>query len=52
MQQLGRFTLRDGVRTVAIGKILRLGIPKSQADAYKRTTAAAATGGAAAGSTA
>lgn len=34
-QQLGRFTLRDGTRTIAIGKILRLGIPKSQADAYK-----------------
>lgn len=36
MQQMGRFTLRDGTRTVAIGKILRLGIPKSMADAYKK----------------
>ncbi len=36
MQQMGRFTLRDGSRTIAIGKILRLGVPKSQADAYKR----------------
>jgi peptide chain release factor subunit 3 len=41
MQQLGRFTLRDGTRTVAIGKVLRLGIPKSQQEAYKKLTAAA-----------
>jgi peptide chain release factor subunit 3 len=36
MQQMGRFTLRDGQRTIAIGKILRLGIPKSQSEAYKK----------------
>jgi peptide chain release factor subunit 3 len=39
-QQLGRFTLRDGTRTIAIGKVLRLGIPKSQADAFKKSSAA------------
>ena len=39
MQQLGRFTLRDGNRTIAIGKILRLGVPKSQAEVYRRTWA-------------
>lgn len=38
MQQMGRFTLRDGMRTVAIGKVLRLGIPKSQAAAYAKST--------------
>jgi peptide chain release factor subunit 3 len=37
MQQLGRFTLRDGQRTIAIGKVLRLGIPKGQVEAYKKT---------------
>jgi peptide chain release factor subunit 3 len=42
MQQLGRFTLRDGMRTVAIGKVLRLGIPKSQQDAYKKVTGGSA----------
>jgi peptide chain release factor subunit 3 len=36
MQQLGRFTLRDGSRTIAIGKILRLGVPKSQGEAYRK----------------
>ena len=41
MQQLGRFTLRDGTRTIAIGKVLRLGVPKSQAEAYKRLLVAA-----------
>lgn len=53
-QQLGRFTLRDGTRTIAIGKVLRLGIPKSQADAYRATaatsSATSAGGGAAASS--
>jgi peptide chain release factor subunit 3 len=39
MQQLGRFTLRDGSRTIAIGKILRLGVPKPQAEAYRRNWA-------------
>lgn len=29
MQQLGRFTLRDEGRTIGIGKVLRLGIPKA-----------------------
>ena len=42
MQQLGRFTLRDGMRTVAIGKVLRLGIPKSQQEAYKKITGGSA----------
>lgn len=28
LQQLGRFTLRDEGRTIGIGKVLRLGIPK------------------------
>ncbi len=28
MQQMGRFTLRDEGRTIGIGKVLRLGIPK------------------------
>ncbi len=31
MQQLGRFTLRDEGRTIGIGKVLRLGIPKGAA---------------------
>ena len=31
MQQLGRFTLRDEGRTIGIGKVLRLGIPKAAA---------------------
>ena len=38
MPQLGRFTLRDGTRTIAIGKVLRLGIPKSEQAAYLKTT--------------
>jgi peptide chain release factor subunit 3 len=38
MQQLGRFTLRDGQRTIAIGKVLRLGIPKGQVEAYKKSS--------------
>lgn len=48
MQQLGRFTLRDGTRTIAIGKILRLAVPKSQAEAIRKAQAggAAAAGGA------
>lgn len=46
MQQLGRFTLRDGTRTIAIGKILRLGIPKSMAEVYKKSTAGTPAGGA------
>ena len=41
MQQLGRFTLRDGTRTIAIGKILKLGIPKSSQEAYRKLLAAA-----------
>jgi peptide chain release factor subunit 3 len=48
LQQLGRFTMRDGSRTIAIGKILRLGVPKSQAEAYRKVWAkepAAAGGG-------
>lgn len=40
LQQMGRFTLRDEGRTIGIGKVLRLGIPKKPA---------AAGGGAAAG---
>ena len=39
MQCMGRFTMRDGSRTIAIGKILRLGVPKSHAEAYKRVWA-------------
>ena len=46
MPQLGRFTLRDGTRTIAIGKVLRLGIPKSEQAAYLRASG----GGAAASS--
>jgi len=30
LQQMGRFTLRDEGRTIGIGKILRLGIPRKQ----------------------
>jgi peptide chain release factor subunit 3 len=33
MQQLGRFTLRDEGRTIAIGKVLRLGVPKPKGGA-------------------
>jgi peptide chain release factor subunit 3 len=30
LQQLGRFTLRDEGRTIGIGKVLRLGIPRAK----------------------
>ncbi len=30
MQQLGRFTLRDEGRTIGIGKVLRIGVPKKK----------------------
>ena len=36
-RRLGRFTLRDGTRTLAIGKVLKLGIPKAQAEAYAKS---------------
>lgn len=49
LPQLGRFTLRDGSRTIAIGKVLRLGIPKSEQAAYLKATGGGATSGAAAG---
>ena len=32
LQQMGRFTLRDEGRTIGIGKILRLGVPKKAAE--------------------
>ena len=41
LPQLGRFTLRDGTRTIAIGKVLRLGIPKSEQAAYLKATGGA-----------
>ena len=51
LPQLGRFTLRDGTRTIAIGKVLRLGIPKADQAAYLKATGGggAAGGGASSG---
>ena len=49
LPQLGRFTLRDGTRTIAIGKVLRLGIPKADQAAYLKATGGGGAGGAAAG---
>ena len=45
LQQMGRFTLRDEGRTLGIGKVLRLGVPRA---APTKGTSGAAGGGAAA----
>jgi peptide chain release factor subunit 3 len=47
LQQLGRFTLRDEGRTIGIGKVLRLGVPRGTAP--RPAAAAAAGAGAGAG---
>lgn len=48
MQQLGRFTLRDEGRTIGIGKVLRLGIPRAKGAAAPAPASGGAGGGAAA----
>ena len=42
LQQLGRFTLRDEGRTIGIGKVLRLGIPRPKATVGAAGAASAA----------
>ena len=42
LQQLGRFTLRDEGRTIGIGKVLRLGVPRGGAQSQAAAAAASA----------
>ncbi len=42
LQQMGRFTLRDEGRTLGIGKVLRLGVPRAAAPAKEKAPAPAA----------
>lgn len=45
LQQMGRFTLRDEGRTLGIGKVLRLGVPRAPPAAKGSSSSGAAAGG-------